>query len=126
VTVRSTCYGHDAVFDEAAKVWRYASDGTTVSTARLCQGCGVESAVLNLGGQPVDVDACIAPIVQALNDGGCPTVASCCGHRRRHGRISLRDGRELFVLPDFDTATALDQSLGLPPINPLPEVEERP
>ena len=25
-------------------------------------------------------DPCIAPIVKALNAGGLPTVASCCGH----------------------------------------------
>lgn len=47
----------------------------------------------------VAVDACIAPIVRALNAGGVPTVASCCGHGRGPGNITLDDGRELVVMP---------------------------
>lgn len=50
-------------------------------------------------------DPCIAPIIRALNDGGLPTAASCCGHGNRVGRISLADGRELFLVPDFEAAT---------------------
>jgi hypothetical protein len=42
-------------------------------------------------------DPCIAPIVKALNDGGLPTVASCCGHGERDGRITLADGREVLI-----------------------------
>ncbi len=53
-------------------------------------------------------DPCLAPLVRALNDGGLPTVASCCGHGRRPGKIALADGRELFLLPDFAAARALD------------------
>lgn len=40
-------------------------------------------------GELVEVDSCIAPIVAALNDGGIPTVGSCCGHGLRaegHGQ----------------------------------------
>lgn len=43
-------------------------------------------------------DPCIAPLVTALNAGGLPTVASCCGHGRQRGMISLADGRELLVV----------------------------
>lgn len=43
------------------------------------------------------IDSCIAPIVKALNDGGVETVASCCGHGKGPGRISLADGRDLNV-----------------------------
>lgn len=43
------------------------------------------------------IDACIAPIVQALNDAGVGTAASCCGHGKRPGRITLRDGRDLVI-----------------------------
>lgn len=46
------------------------------------------------------IDACIAPIVKALNDGGVETVQSCCGHGRTPGRIDLTDGRILVM--DFD------------------------
>lgn len=45
------------------------------------------------------IDRCIAPIVKALNDGGVETIASCCGHGKGPGRITLLDDRELFILP---------------------------
>lgn len=46
----------------------------------------------------VDVDACLAPIVKALNVGGVVTVACCCGHGQVPGFVSLADGRELVVV----------------------------
>jgi len=49
---------------------------------------------------PVEVDACIAPLVAALNDAGFRTVASCCGHGRRPGSIALADGRCLSIYAD--------------------------
>ncbi|MCU7934160.1 MAG: hypothetical protein KZQ99_04675 [Candidatus Thiodiazotropha sp. (ex Dulcina madagascariensis)] len=52
------------------------------------------------------VDPCIADIVQALNDAGLHTMASCCGHGKVNGRISLEDGRDL-VLMNFDEAQAI-------------------
>lgn len=55
-------------------------------------------------------DPCIAPLVRMLNDGGLATVASCCGHGHRPGRISLVDGRELLIVPDFDTAQVIDRA----------------
>lgn len=45
------------------------------------------------------IDACIAPIVRALNEAGIRTDASCCGHGKVDGFISLHDGRELVVRP---------------------------
>lgn len=45
------------------------------------------------------IDSCIAPIVKALNEGGVETIASCCGHGKGPGRITLTDDRELFLLP---------------------------
>ena len=45
------------------------------------------------------IDACIAPIVKALNEAGIRTDASCCGHGKTDGFISLHDGRELVVRP---------------------------
>jgi hypothetical protein len=44
-------------------------------------------------------DPCIAPIVKALNAGGLPTVASCCGHGNIPGIITLGDGRHLVIFP---------------------------
>ena len=54
------------------------------------------------------VDPCIAPLVQALNDAGIQTSASCCGHGHRPGIINLSDGRELIVMPDFETSRRID------------------
>lgn len=45
----------------------------------------------------VAIDECIAPIVDALNQAGALTVASCCGHGKQPGSIVLRDGRELTI-----------------------------
>ena len=53
------------------------------------------------------VDPCIAPLVQALNDAGIQTVASCCGHGHRPGSIILEDGRELIVTT-YEQARELD------------------
>jgi len=43
------------------------------------------------------VDACIAPIVQALNDAGIYTSGCCCGHSEADGDIHLHDGRVLIL-----------------------------
>ena len=44
----------------------------------------------------VEVDSCIADIVQALNDAGIDTAGSCCGHGKRPGVIFLY-GRTLYI-----------------------------
>jgi hypothetical protein len=41
------------------------------------------------------IDACIAPIVDALNKGGVLTTACCCGHGKANGEIHLQDGPEV-------------------------------
>lgn len=62
----------------------------------------------------------IADLVTALNASGIRTTASCSGHGEGHGRIALRDGRQLFVFADFDEADkaerlfAAQQSAGKP------------
>jgi len=48
----------------------------------------------------VGVDPCIAPIIAALNDAECQTVASCCGHNHQPGSIALEDGRWVVILKD--------------------------
>lgn len=66
-------------------------------------------------------DPCIAPLVKALNEcedlpavpsrlnpDGIRTLASCCGHGKGPGKVALADGRELFILPNFEAARALD------------------
>ena len=44
------------------------------------------------------IDACIAPIVDALNKGGVLTDGCCCGHGKADGNIHLQDGRVLTIL----------------------------
>lgn len=43
------------------------------------------------------IDACIAPLVAALNAAGLYTVNCCCGHGKADGLIILWDGREVRV-----------------------------
>lgn len=52
-------------------------------------------------------DPCLAPLIRALNEGGIPTIASCCGHGQRLGSITLTDGRWLVIAPDTATVTRL-------------------
>lgn len=47
--------------------------------------------------RPFGIDACIAPIVRALNAGGITTTQSCCGHGAGPGEIVLADGRVLTI-----------------------------
>jgi hypothetical protein len=42
-------------------------------------------------------DPCIAGLVTALNAAGLRTIASCCGHGHRPGRVTLFDGTELYI-----------------------------
>lgn len=62
-----------------------------------------------------DVDPCIAPLVQALNNAGIQTIACCCGHGKRPGNIVLEDGRELIVAATFEEARIVDRAF--PPIS---------
>ncbi len=66
-----------------------------------CKVCGYVIDKMNelrvgLSSKEVDVDIEIAELVQALNDAGVETVASCCGHGFQPIRISLK-GAELFI-----------------------------
>lgn len=50
-----------------------------------------------INGRRQEIDLCIADIVAALNAANIITLASCCGHSKLDGIISLQDGRELIV-----------------------------
>lgn len=67
------------------------------------------------GRATIPVDPCIAPIVQALNDAGIATIASCCGHGKRPGSIALADGREIILAANFEEAREVDRAFS--PIN---------
>ena len=83
---------------------------TTATTPRAgCASCGKPDAVLTVTvaadlshtgeayQRPFGIDACIAPIVAALNAAGIATRQSCCGHGAEAGRIDLADGRTLTI-----------------------------
>ena len=55
------------------------------------------------------IDACIAPIVQALNDTGLATRACCCGHGEHPGVISLMDGREVLIARTYEEAREAEE-----------------
>ena len=56
-----------------------------------------------------NIDSCIANIVSALQKGGINMRASCCGHNKRPSNIVLEDGREIFIVRDYDTARKTDK-----------------
>lgn len=87
-----------------------------------------EAAMLRIAGTPIEgvttkvgyCDPCLLPLIQALNDGGQYTIASCCGHNRRPGWVAFVDGRELLVIPDFETARLVNDVIPFPGINDDP------
>jgi hypothetical protein len=46
------------------------------------------------------IDACVAPLVDALQRGGIDMRGSCCGHGYSVGEIQLQDGRLLLILDE--------------------------
>jgi len=66
------------------------------------------------GAPTVWCDPEIADLVRALNDGGIRTIASCGGHGEKPGIIALMDGRELIILPDFESARVAEAKLSSP------------
>lgn len=64
----------------------------------------------NEAGEPtVWCDPCLVPLVRALNDGGLPTIASCCGHGLLPGNVILKDGRCLLLLPSYQDAAWMQE-----------------
>jgi hypothetical protein len=55
------------------------------------------------------IDSCIFPIVKALNKAKIETVSSCCGHNKGLGGIMLKDGRELLIIKNYNTARKLEK-----------------
>lgn len=59
---------------------------------------------IKLNNKEVEVDTCIIPIIEALNNAGVRTTACCCGHKRTPGNVTLADGRVITIFDDFKTA----------------------
>lgn len=61
-----------------------------------------------IAARPVELDRCIAGLVETLNKAGYRTVASCCGHGNRPGSIAFANGQELIVARNYDEARQID------------------
>lgn len=55
------------------------------------------------------IDWCIAPIVDALQNAGIDMRGSCCGHGEREGHIHLQDGRSFLILDAETTQKYLSE-----------------
>lgn len=62
------------------------------------------------GKKRIGVDACLAPLIQVLNDNGFPTLACCCGHGYHPGNIVLMDGREFIIAPDYESSRIAERA----------------
>lgn len=80
---------------------------------------GTEKNIKLTDGSRKSCDECIQPLVQALNDFGLQTTASCCGHQKQKSSIILKDGREIFIIEKFEEARMIDALF--PPLNPRPK-----
>jgi hypothetical protein len=97
VSATSHAHGHPIIW--SGSQWVYADNKESIDQSRPCVSCGTyeHQVAVDIEGKRIGVDACIAPIVAALNRAGIRTVASCCGHGGREGEIALADGRWLTV-----------------------------
>lgn len=82
----------------------------------MCDYPNREAAMVTIrtdeNGEPtVWCDPCLSQLVTALNDGGMPTRASCCGHGTHVVSVALADGRWLVVMTAEDWA-AFDSRRG--------------
>lgn len=55
------------------------------------------------------IDKCIQGLVKSLNENGMETIASCCGHGRTNGNITLKDGREIIIISNYDDSRAIEK-----------------
>ena len=86
---------------EMHRGWFDSETGEAVADGP-CASCGRPPMMVELPddeGQlrAFGIDACIAPLVTALNLAGMTTTASCCGHGLIPGTIGLTDGRVLII-----------------------------
>ena len=60
------------------------------------------AVAMPINGRVCSIDYCIHKLVAALNAGGIMTVASCCGHNKLNGVISLDNGQTLVIVDTPD------------------------
>ena len=115
MTARSFSRGFPIEFNKEKEMWVYSGTENVVDHLHYCSRCGRSPEILNINNRDRDVDSCIANKVIALNAAGLKTRASCCGHGRRPGNVALEDGREIFIISNFEEARKLDKLW--PPLN---------
>ena len=111
MTARSRARGHEIVYDSVKKCWGYIDSKGNISGNQACKHCGRPPVLVRVK-IPADlsstgkvkwkralIDACIAPIVRALQKGGIDMRGSCCGHGKGFGDIHLQDDRLLVIVP---------------------------
>lgn len=99
----ATVYTHEDTM-EFIRNLRVAYDKFQPAKPKHIEHCDNDGCVkINSG-----IDACIKPLVDALNEAGFKTVASCCGHRNRMGSIVMDNKVELLIT-DFDTAREIEK-----------------
>jgi len=106
MSARSRSQGHAVIW--VHNQWVYADTGEPLKY-RPCRMCNrqLQNVLVKI---PADIsgtgfarfkyeaiDACIAPLVEALQKGAVDMRGSCCGHGKRLGEIHLQDGRVLII-----------------------------
>lgn len=78
-----------------------------------------DTTELYIEGVRKHIDKCIVSIVEAVNDAGLNSIASCCGHGKQMGNIALKDGRGILIVPNYEIGREIGKLF--PPINPQGE-----
>ena len=111
MVAKSKAYGHEIEWN--GSLWVYSDTGEPANIPRPCLYCNRETidvwvkipADLSFNGKEhwknAKIDACIAPIVKALQKANIDMRGSCCGHGKGEGDIHLQDGRALIVLNPY-------------------------
>ena len=110
MTVISHANGKEVYYSPDEEIWRYTDNNEPVRDMDPCGCCGEnpERMLVNVSAESsstgrshwkiTEVDACIAPFVEALNNFGILTANCCCGHKKSSGTIILQDGRVLVLM----------------------------
>ena len=94
MVAKSSNQGYSIFYDKKDHIWKFSDTKKKSDDSRPCKVCGRGLVPVKLfkerefsGLKTAKVDACIAPLVQLLNDYGVHTVNCCCGHGTRKGEI---------------------------------------
>jgi hypothetical protein len=67
------------------------------------------------GRTEIAVDACLAPLVQLLNDYGVHTTGCCCGHGRADGQVTYEGSGSLTHYPYEQNGRQYALTVNAPP-----------